>query len=544
MTDQLPGIRLNFSVPFPTAVVGGDLVKITKANGLWTIGIDFTQVQDADPDINQTANILTLFDTVGHVFSALSLADLVTVVAATTNSVSTARQVIAGAGLAGGGDLTADRTFSIAGIATGTLLANVAGGTAVPTAQTPSAVLDLIGATRGQILYRGASGWGALPPGTTGQVLATGGAGADPSWASVATIVNQSANVVYSGPASGTASTPGFRALVPADVGGAAPGGFLNKFRNGAMDVWQLGYGPLTVTTAGAYTADGWVVVPIGASVSVSRAAGRSLTINSLQITGATSVTDVQVRQRIESYMAAPLSGQTVTVQAQIYNNTGQVITPALTVKRPTAEDNYGATTTDVNAVSLQACAIAAWTLVSYTFVANAGTNLGTEITIDLGNNFSTSGKTVQITELDIHGTPGVATGLNSAPPTPEFRPLSAELPICRRYYTTSYGNGVAPGTATRNGLVNLGFQGLSPTQPTAGGTLFPAEMRATPSLLAWDGAGNASKASYYFNAAWTDNIALTTFPLTSSTMGFTSYAAASAAGTNILGHYAADARL
>lgn len=43
-------------------------------------------------------------------------------------------------------------------------------------------VLDWIGATRGSILYRGASAWSALTPGTNGYLLQTGGAGADPSW--------------------------------------------------------------------------------------------------------------------------------------------------------------------------------------------------------------------------------------------------------------------------------------------------------------------------------------------------------------------------
>lgn len=48
---------------------------------------------------------------------------------------------------------------------------------------TASQVLDLISSTRGSVLYRGASGWAALAPGTDGHVLKSGGAGADPSWA-------------------------------------------------------------------------------------------------------------------------------------------------------------------------------------------------------------------------------------------------------------------------------------------------------------------------------------------------------------------------
>lgn len=48
---------------------------------------------------------------------------------------------------------------------------------------TISAVLDGISSTQGAVLYRGASAWAALAPGTSGDVLTTAGAGADPSWA-------------------------------------------------------------------------------------------------------------------------------------------------------------------------------------------------------------------------------------------------------------------------------------------------------------------------------------------------------------------------
>lgn len=49
---------------------------------------------------------------------------------------------------------------------------------------TSSDVLDFIGSTQGSVLYRGASSWTALSPGTSGQVLTSGGVGANPSWSS------------------------------------------------------------------------------------------------------------------------------------------------------------------------------------------------------------------------------------------------------------------------------------------------------------------------------------------------------------------------
>lgn len=45
-----------------------------------------------------------------------------------------------------------------------------------------SALLDLIGSTQGDILYRDADDWLALAPGTLDDVLTTGGPGANPSW--------------------------------------------------------------------------------------------------------------------------------------------------------------------------------------------------------------------------------------------------------------------------------------------------------------------------------------------------------------------------
>lgn len=49
---------------------------------------------------------------------------------------------------------------------------------------TASEVLDFVGSTRGSILYRGNTGWAILTPGTSGHVLTSNGAGADPSYQS------------------------------------------------------------------------------------------------------------------------------------------------------------------------------------------------------------------------------------------------------------------------------------------------------------------------------------------------------------------------
>ena len=238
------------------------------------------------------------------------------------------------------------------------------------------------------------------------------------------------------------------------DLSSFASAGFVNKIRNGTFDTWQRGTASITITTAGAYAADGWIVTPTGASCTAIQAANNNTganTLYGLQVTGATGVTDIQVAQRIESNIAAALAGKTVTVQAQVYNNTGGSITPTLTTKYAGSTDNWTSPTTDLGATNLQACANGAWTLVSYTLSVSANATRGYAFILDFGNNFSTTGKDVVIAEADARVTSGIPTGLNTNPPPPELRPVFAELEFNRRYYLIGAGEiqGYAGGTAS-----------------------------------------------------------------------------------------------
>lgn len=65
-------------------------------------------------------------------------------------------------------------------VAAAKVLGSIAGGDIAELSVT--SVLDLLGSTQGQLLYRGASSWAPLATGTAGQLLQSGGAGANPSW--------------------------------------------------------------------------------------------------------------------------------------------------------------------------------------------------------------------------------------------------------------------------------------------------------------------------------------------------------------------------
>ena len=174
--------------------------------------------------------------------------------------------------------------------------------------------------------------------------------------------------------------------------------GYINKFRNGTMDIWQRGASG-TVSTSGGYTADGWIVTPTGAAAFWSNMAGRGPTFSSLQLNGQTSVTDIQMTQTIGGGLAAPLNGQTVTVQAQIYNGAENAITPTvetlcpamITGGRRTARyDNWGGSPIiDLATTNLQSCAPFSWTNVATTFPVSSDAQYGYEVIFDFGNNFA-----------------------------------------------------------------------------------------------------------------------------------------------------------
>lgn len=97
-------------------------------------------------------------------------------------------------GGAAGGDLTGtypDPTIGtnkvtlakfVAATATQRVVGRNTAGTGNFEEVTVSQLLDWISSTQGAVLYRGASGWAALSPGTDGHRLTTHGAGMDPTW--------------------------------------------------------------------------------------------------------------------------------------------------------------------------------------------------------------------------------------------------------------------------------------------------------------------------------------------------------------------------
>ena len=77
-------------------------------------------------------------------------------------------------------------SFSLSNAAANTIFGNNASTTGAPAFSSVSSYLDTFGSSQGSLLYRGATGWTVLAPGTSGYVLQTNGAGSNPSWTPVA----------------------------------------------------------------------------------------------------------------------------------------------------------------------------------------------------------------------------------------------------------------------------------------------------------------------------------------------------------------------
>lgn len=245
-------------------------------------------------------------------------------------------------------------------------------------------------------------------------------------------------------------------------------GGFLNRFRNASLNGASRGASGSVTTGTTLTTLDGWYVGATGATAAWAQAYGNlgNSYSNFLHVTGNTSMTDTFIRQRIESYDAALLASQEVTIQFLINNATGGTITPTLTVKHPTAQDNWGATVTDVNAVSLQSLVSTASGILSYSFASSVSSYLGLEITLDFGAALNSNAKSIYMGYPDIRVTPGVTTGLNANPPLAEIRNAASEA-LQNARYLPAFGALTGPigsGAATSSSAAGFFIPFRAPT--------------------------------------------------------------------------------
>jgi hypothetical protein len=321
-----------------------------------------------------------------------------------------------------------------------------------------------------------------------------------------------------------------------------------NPFHNPGCMISQRGTG--VISTNNGYTLDGYLIVGNGSSgLQVQQGGSLGYALNSLKIAGVSGNTDVKIIRRIESLNSTPYSLQQVTFQFKLENNSGAAIVPAITVQAPTSQDVFSSLGAAQYSGNAQSCPNGATTQCAVSFPINSAAT-GLQISIDIGALASTSA-VVSISEFDLLLTPSNATGLIANPGNPRLPFIADDLAFCKRYLNSTYGNLVTPGSAA--GLQGMALiatcfysDSASSFYAMGSGFDFPLEMQRAPSLLYWDAAGNASKASNYYSAVEYDNLTLAgSFVLSKTGLFYRAATAdvqAHAGGLHI--HYLASAEL
>ena len=258
--------------------------------------------------------------------------------------------------------------------------------------------------------------------------------------------------------------------------------GLNNRIINGDFSISQYnGTSSTTIVaaTGWSYAFDRWTLAVNGANITAAQVAGSGPDQFALQITGAASVTGINVAQPIESSNVYDLAGTTVTLSAKLSNSLLTTVTWA--AYYPSAADNY----TSKILIATGAFTVSA-TPATYSTQITLPSNCTNGCMVAIGVGAQTSG-TFTIAEVQLE--PGTIA-------TPFERiPIGNRLAMCQRYCSTSYPYGSATGSATHTGMVSCGL--------TSGNVFnlplpvsLPVIMRGTPTITFWDGAGHSSKFS------------------------------------------------
>jgi len=343
ITYQVPFIDLQSTVSVPASRListggglqgGGDL-SADRTLSIATGGVTSDKLADSGVVANTYGSgtmipVLTV-DAKGLVTSATEAALVI------SGYVPDTRQIIAGSGLTGGGNLQADRTLAVdfsanlpaalGSTSAGSTSASSRGDHVHPalnfanlTEYTGLLPLTRGGTgmqvntlTAGAVWYNdGSNGFLQTVQGSNGQVLVSGGASA-PSWGSALVVSAQPANYVYAGPTSGAPATTSFRLLVNDDI----PSLLTGKSMSGATNTFSSI--PNAALSNSSVTFNG-VNVALGASGTITATATNALTIGT-GLSGTSYNGSTAVTIAIDNTVATLTGNQTLTTKTMSGSN-------------------------------------------------------------------------------------------------------------------------------------------------------------------------------------------------------------------------------
>jgi hypothetical protein len=212
---------------------------------------------------------------------------------ASVGAVPTTRQIFGGAGVsvAGGPSLAADLTVGLSPIPNNTGLCNISGAPLAPANCTMTAFLDAVmGSVQGDLLYRNATQWVALPPGAAGQLLSTGGPAANVNWITASgtgtvTSITQGAGITLSASPCVTTCAASLTAPVTVPLGGTGK----TTLTNHAL---LLGQGAAAAADTGTGAA-GQCMVSNGAAADPTYTSGCRVLLATLTAANSATLTDI-----------------------------------------------------------------------------------------------------------------------------------------------------------------------------------------------------------------------------------------------------------
>ncbi len=294
----LSGSRI-LAVSSPTVGQQFTIVLIQDSSGnrtvTWFSGITWVG-SGVPPTLSTVANDIDIL-----VFKCVSPGAYYGFVTKEVGGGGTVTNIATGPGLVGG-PISTSGTVALATVASHTVMANTTGGTAAPAGVTLTSLVDAaIASTQGDVLYRGSSVWSALAPGTSGQVLTSGGAAANPSWttlSNVGTVTSVATGTGLTGGPITASGTVAFASVADKTILGNTSGG---SAAPGAMTITSasVAAGAITADSDGAtitfnLASTNWHSVTLGGNRTLalsSASVGQQFTIVLIQGAGSNTVT-------------------------------------------------------------------------------------------------------------------------------------------------------------------------------------------------------------------------------------------------------------
>jgi hypothetical protein len=348
---------------------------------------------------------------------------------------------------------------------------------------------------------------------------------------------------------------------------GSGWSGFKNRIINGAMMIDQRNAGASVSVTSLVYTLDRWSGWcnngSANATVAQSSTAPAGF-VNSLLFTNVTGVTvgssdRAQLAQNIEGLNVADLgwgtaNAQPVTLSFWVRSSLTGTFGGSLANNAADRSYPFSYTISAANTWEQKSITIAGDT--TGTWLTTNG--VGIRLDFDLGCGSSLKGTAGSWASADYRGATGSVnltatsgatfyiTGVQlekgSTATSFDYRPYSAELAMCQRYYEKTYSTTVASGSNDSNG-----YYSFTATSNPNGFVVFAirakVEKRVAPTITGWTPSGTSGSWDYSRSGASGSNSFLSDNLGTSGGRAYTNIGANWTAGS-IEGHWAMNSEL